>query len=101
MTIFTETIIRFVYPPKILHNHSLRFLLKRLWYPGEIRNNGYVKFWGVNKVHYSLDENGEFKVSSSQGTLRTERRLGVGRGGEAALKGLICIILLFLLLSPY
>ena len=52
-------------------------------------------------MHYSLDENGEFKVSGSQGTLKTERRLGVGRGGEAALKGLICIILLFLLLSPY
>lgn len=52
-------------------------------------------------MHYSHDENGEFKVSGSQGTLRTERRLGVGRGGEAALKCLICIILLFLLLSPY
>ena len=33
-------------------------------------------------MHYSHDENGEFKVSGSQGTLRTERRLGVGRGGE-------------------
>ena len=34
-------------------------------------------------------------------SLRTERRLGVGRGGEAATKGLICIILLFSLLIPY
>ena len=52
-------------------------------------------------MHHCLDENGEFKVSGSQGTLRSERRLGVGRGREAALKWLICIILLFLLLSPY
>ena len=52
-------------------------------------------------MHYGLDEYVEYKVSGSQGTLRTERRLGVGRGGEAALKGLICIILIFSLLIPY
>ena len=46
-------------------------------------------------MHYSHDENGEFKVSGSQGTLRTERRLGVGTGGDAALKGLICIFYYF------
>ena len=34
-------------------------------------------------------------------SLRTERRLWVGRGGEVAPKGLICIILLFSLLIPY
>ena len=32
--------------PKIVHNHCLRFPLPRLWYPREIGNNGYVKFWG-------------------------------------------------------
>ena len=26
----------------------------------EIQDNGYVKFWGVNKVRYGLCENGEF-----------------------------------------
>ena len=33
-------------PPKILHNHRLRFLLGGLQYPGEIGNNGYAKFGG-------------------------------------------------------
>ena len=28
--------------------------------PREIENNGYEKFWGVNKVHYGLCENGEY-----------------------------------------
>ena len=28
--------------------------------PREIEDNGYVKFWGVNKVQYALCENGEF-----------------------------------------
>ena len=27
--------------------------------PREIQNNSYAKFWGVNKVHYGLCENGE------------------------------------------
>ena len=27
--------------------------------PREIKNNGYAKFWGVNKVHYGLCVNGE------------------------------------------
>ena len=26
---------------------------------GKIGNNGFAKFWGVNKVHYGLCENGE------------------------------------------
>ena len=29
--------------------------------PREIENNGYAKFWGVNKVHYGLCENGQFQ----------------------------------------
>ena len=28
-------------------------------YSGEIGNNGYAKFWEVNKVHYGLCENGD------------------------------------------
>ena len=27
--------------------------------PREIQDNGYAKFWGLNKVHYGLCENGE------------------------------------------
>ena len=53
---------------KLLHNRCLRFLfLGRLYYPGEIGNNGYtnVFLWGgvggggLNKMHYGLCENGE------------------------------------------
>ena len=29
--------------------------------PREIENNGYAKFWGVNKVHCGLCENGQFQ----------------------------------------
>ena len=32
---------------KILHKHCFQFLLGRLWYPGEMKNKGYAKFWGV------------------------------------------------------
>ena len=47
LTIFIETIIHLVYPPKILHEHCLRFVLGRLQYSGENGNNGYVFFlWG-------------------------------------------------------
>ena len=48
--------------PEILHNHRLRFLLRRLQYPRETGNNGYIKFWSVNKVHYGVGENGEQNV---------------------------------------
>ena len=46
-------------PKKRMHNRCLQFLLGRLCYPGEIGNNSYAKFWGVNKVHYGLFENSE------------------------------------------
>ena len=42
--------------PKNLHNHCLRFLWRRLWYPGEIGNNSYAKFWDVSKVYYGQCE---------------------------------------------
>ena len=45
-----------VYPPNFLHNHRLRFVLAigRLQYLGEIGNNDYAKFFGINKMHYGL-----------------------------------------------
>ena len=40
--------------------------------PGEIENNGYAKFWRVNKVHYGLCETGEMK---EKGGVRALRRI--------------------------
>ena len=37
-------------PPKTLHNHSLCFILGRLYTQEELETIGYAKFWGVNKV---------------------------------------------------
>ena len=42
---------------KKLHNHCFQFLLGITVIPREIKDN--VKFWGVNKVHYGLCDNGE------------------------------------------
>ena len=42
-----------------MHNHCFQFLLGITVVPGEIQDNGYAKFGGVNKVHYGLCENGE------------------------------------------
>ena len=52
-----------VYLPKILHNHCFHFLLGVTVVPRGIQDNGYAKFWGVNKVHYGLCENVEFGKS--------------------------------------
>ena len=51
----------FTTPPskKKLHNHCFQFLLGITVIPSKIEDNGYVKFWGVNKVHYGLCDNGE------------------------------------------
>ena len=49
----------------MLHNHWFQFLLGQVYYPKEIGNNGYAKFWGVNKMPYGLGEYGElilFKI---------------------------------------
>ena len=51
-------------PPKILHNHCFQILQGITVVPREIVNNGYAKFWGVNKVHYGLCENGEYFACS-------------------------------------
>ena len=57
-------------PPKILHNHCLRFLL------GRPRNwkKKLCKFWKVNKVHYGLCDNGELIFPALQRTLVIEPR---------------------------
>ena len=39
-------------PPKILQKHCFQFPLRRLLYPGEMKNKGYAIFYGANKVHY-------------------------------------------------
>ena len=51
----------FTPPPskKKWRNHCFQFLLGITAIPREIQDNGYVKFWGVNKVHYGLCEYGE------------------------------------------
>ena len=47
--------------PIILHNHRFQFLLGITVVPREIEDNGYAKFWGVNKLHYRPCENGELQ----------------------------------------
>ena len=46
-------------PARLLHNHCCQFLLGITIVPREIEDNGYAKFWEVNKVHYGLCEIGE------------------------------------------
>ena len=41
-----------------------QFLLGITVVPREIADNGYEKFWEVNKVHYGLCENGECWMDS-------------------------------------
>ena len=66
-------------PPKVLHNHCLRFSLRRLLHLPEIGRNRYTKFGregggggggGLNKVHYGLCENGELARWSAGTDLR-------------------------------
>ena len=52
------------FPLRILHNHCFQILQGITVVPREIENNGYAKFWGVNKVHYGLCENGEYFACS-------------------------------------
>ena len=46
-------------PQKKVHNHCFQFLLGISVVPRDIKDNGYAKFWGVNKVHCGRCENGE------------------------------------------
>ena len=45
---------------RILHNQCFQILQGITVVPREIENNGYEKFWGVNKVHYGLCEIGDY-----------------------------------------
>ena len=47
--------------PIILHKHCFQFLLGITVVPKGIEDNGYAKFWGVNKLHYRLCETGELQ----------------------------------------
>ena len=46
-------------PSFTLRNLCFQFLLGITVVLIEIQDNGYAKFWGVNKVHYGLCENDE------------------------------------------
>ena len=55
-------------PTNLLYNHRFQFLLGITVNPREIQDNGYVKFWGENKVLYMVyvkmvNTNFFFKVS--------------------------------------
>ena len=60
-SIFTQTIMHPT-PRNILHNHCFQFLLGITVVPLEIQDDDYAKFWGVNRVHYGLCENGELNA---------------------------------------
>ena len=48
--------------PSILRYHCFHFLMGIAVVLREIEDNGYAKLLGVNKVHYSLCENGEENI---------------------------------------
>ena len=47
------------HPKFCIDSHCFRFLLGVTVVSREIEDNGYAKFWGVNKVHYGLCGNGK------------------------------------------
>ena len=61
VTIFTVTNAPCL-PPIILHNHCFQFPLGITVIPRETEDNGYAKFWGINRVHYGLGENGQYQL---------------------------------------
>ena len=44
------------FSPKILHNLCFQFLLGITVVAKEIEDNGYAKFWGLNKVHITFSD---------------------------------------------
>lgn len=60
-TIFTETKMHVVQPPKILHDHCFQFLLGIKAVQTEIEDNGYANLMGGggDEVHYGLSEKSE------------------------------------------
>ena len=51
-----------VYPQKFCITIVSNFSWVLQVVPREIEDIGYAKFWGVNKVHYGLCENGELPI---------------------------------------
>ena len=47
-------IIHLYYPPKLLHNHCLQFLLGHENVPREVENNAYADFWGIKEMYYGI-----------------------------------------------
>ena len=46
-------------PPQKIRNHCFHFLLGITVVPRQIEGNVHAKFWGVNKVNYGFNENGQ------------------------------------------
>ena len=70
------------FSPKILHNHCFQFLLGITVVAKEIEDNGYAKFWGLNKVHYGLCENGEISLFRLLCSKNIPRKLRGGQLGQ-------------------
>ena len=49
-------------PPKFCISIVFNFFLGRLYYPGEMKNQGYAKVWGANKVHYGRYASGVWRI---------------------------------------
>ena len=63
------------FPPKSFRNHCFQFLLGITVVLREIEDKGYAKFWGVNKMHYGLCENGEWGLVWCEELYRSRRTL--------------------------
>ena len=80
--------------PTNWYKHCLQFLLGRSQYPKEIKNKGYAKLWGANKVHYgrcasgvSLHHQQQIQIVSTYGldTGSVKRIRGCGRQSRVTL----------------
>ena len=60
-TIFTETKMHLVQPPKILHNHCFQFLLGITAVQTKLKTMVTQIWWGGggDEVHFGLSENSE------------------------------------------
>lgn len=55
-----------VYPPKFYIINFSQFLLTITVVPSEIKDVGYVKFWGVNKFNYCLGKNADLGLNQTK-----------------------------------
>ena len=58
-------IIHLYYPPKLLHNHCLQFLLGHENVPREVENNAYADFWGIKEMYYGIRASCELIINGS------------------------------------